>query len=302
MGIDQMNVWGWLMATVLLGALGLGLRQIAVLRRSLNQLRKPIQERPTITKNEIQLAQLEKLSAIGQLAAGVAHEINNPLGIILGFAQSLVKRLPPGDITEMPLKTIEREALRCRSLVQNLLTFSRFSKADHAPVDLNRIVETTAELARTQARVKQVDVKLDLTPELPRVVANATQIEQIIINMANNSFDAMPMGGTLTIRTSWLDDRLQSWVCLHISDTGSGIPAEIRSRIFEPFFTTKSAGQGTGLGLDLVQNIVRQHSALIDVQSRPGFTEFTIRFPAAKALAPELYNTAFQDADAGKKV
>lgn len=230
-------------------------------------------------KMERRLAQSEKMSAVGQLAAGVAHEINNPLGIILGFAQGMVRRLIPNDPNDLPIKTIEREAIRCKNLVQDLLTFSRASKTDREPLDLHKCIMTSVALIQTQARLNQVEVKCELAESLPHVLGNSNQIEQVIVNMASNAYDAMPKGGTLTIKTELMAGTPQSWVCLRISDNGTGIPKEIQSRIFEPFFTTKPVGKGTGLGLGMVYEIVKKHSGMIDLESRPGFTEFTVRFP-----------------------
>lgn len=231
-------------------------------------------------KLEQAVRQKEKMSAVGQLAAGVAHEINNPLGIILGFAQGMVKRLAGGDPNELPLKTIEREAVRCKNLVQDLLTFSRASQTEREPLDLNKVINAGLTLVHTQARLKQIDIRSELTEGLPRILGNANQIEQVILNIANNAIDAMPNGGVLRFKTELLQDTNRPWVCMRISDTGTGIPPEVLPRIFEPFFTTKPIGKGTGLGLGMVYEIVKKHSATIDVQSKAGFTEFVIRFPA----------------------
>jgi|GEM_PF-1453254 len=225
------------------------------------------------------IRQSEKMSAVGQLAAGVAHEINNPLGVILGFSQAVVRRLKADDPLEMPLKSIEKEAIRCKNLVQDLLTFSRISNIEREPVDLNRAVEGAFSLVAAQARIASVEVRKELGVGLPRIFGNHNQIQQIIINLANNAIDAMENKGVLTVKTSSLIEGPLSWVCLKISDTGAGIPPEIISKIFDPFFTTKGVGKGTGLGLSLVHEIIKKHSGTTDVQSRPGFTEFCIKFP-----------------------
>jgi PAS domain S-box-containing protein len=229
------------------------------------------------------IRQSEKMSAVGQLAAGVAHEINNPLGVILGFAQAVARRLAPNDPLELPLKSIEKEAVRCKNLVQDLLTFSRVSKTDREPLDINRAVEGALSLVNAQARMTHVKVCKELAPDLPRILGNLSQIQQVIINLANNALDAMGESGELTVRTEGLKEENLSWVRLIVADTGPGIPAEIQSRVFDPFFTTKPAGKGTGLGLSLVHEIVKKHSGAIDVQSRPGHTEFYIKFPVRAA-------------------
>lgn len=227
-------------------------------------------------KLESMVFQSEKLAAVGQLAAGVAHEINNPLGVIIGFVQSICRRIKPGDILEMPLKSIEREAIRCKDLVQDLLIFSRVDKGGHYPLDMNKTIEDALNLITAKCKVSNVEIQTKLFPEIPHISGNSNQIQQVIINLANNAIDAMPNGGMLEIST---EVKAQSWVYLKISDTGNGIPADIRSKIFEPFFTTKEVGKGTGLGLSLVYEIVKKHSGTIDLQSRPGFTEFCLKFP-----------------------
>ena len=222
----------------------------------------------------------EKMSAVGQLAAGVAHEINNPLGVILGYAQALTRRMTSSDDPlAIPLKSIEKEALRCKNLVQDLLTFSRVSKVEKEPTDLNKIVSAALSLINAQARMGQVAVVPSLAEGLPHFLGNPNQIQQVIINLATNAMDAMQNAGTLTVKTELREEGPLSWVCLRVSDTGSGVPAELLSRIFEPFFTTKAVGKGTGLGLSLVHEIVKKHSGMIDVESRPGFTEFCVKFP-----------------------
>jgi PAS domain S-box-containing protein len=245
-------------------------------------------------KMELIVRQSEKMSAVGQLAAGVAHEINNPLGVILGFAQALVRRLQANDPLEMPLKSIEREAVRCKNLVQDLLTFSRASKMEREPMQINRAVEGALSLISAQARMGRIEVKKDLAPDLPRIMANQNQLQQIIINLANNAMDAMSQEGVLTISTEHLREGALSWVCLKVLDTGSGIPADIQSRIFDPFFTTKPVGKGTGLGLSLVHEIVQKHSGSVEVHSRPGHTEFVIKFPVHSTDTPEIASSGGQ--------
>jgi PAS domain S-box-containing protein len=225
------------------------------------------------------IRQSDKMSAVGQLAAGVAHEINNPLGVILGFAQAALRRVKAGEVLEMPLKSIEKEALRCKELVQDLLTFSRISKVEREPMDLNKTIEGALSLISAQARMSRVEVRKELSKDLPRLLGNPNQIQQIIVNLANNALDAMGDQGVLTVRTENLRDGPLSWICLRIIDSGPGIPSEIVSRIFEPFFTTKPVGKGTGLGLSLIHEIVKKHSGTIDVKSQPGCTEFCVKFP-----------------------
>lgn len=231
-------------------------------------------------KMEKTVLQSEKMSAVGQLAAGVAHEINNPLGIILGFAQASVRRLQENDPLELPLKSIEKEAQRCKNLVQDLLTFSRVSKIEREPTDLNKAVESALSLVMTRAKMAGIAIKVELAHDLSRILGNANQIQQVVINLANNGLDATEKGGTVTVKTEALNEGPLAWACLRIIDTGAGIPTEIKNRIFEPFFTTKGIGKGTGLGLSMVHEIIKKHSGTIEVQSRPGCTEFLVKLPA----------------------
>ena len=228
---------------------------------------KEIESRRRLEKIALQS---EKLAAVGQLAAGVAHEINNPLGVILGFSQGMVKRLQPGDPQELPLKSIEREALRCKSLVQNLLTFSRQGKAEKEEININETIENALALVMAQTKVKDIQLIKELTTEIPRVFANRNQIQQVIVNLSNNAMDSMPSGGMLTVRTNLINLGGKPLVEIQVSDTGQGIPKEIQSSIFEPFFTTKEVGKGTGLGLSLIFEIIQKHAGQITVESQVG--------------------------------
>jgi signal transduction histidine kinase/HAMP domain-containing protein len=239
-------------------------------------------------KLEGMLLQSEKMSAVGQLAAGVAHEINNPLGIILGFAQSAVKKIKDDDPLALPLKTIEREAVRCKNLVQNLLVFSRTSKNDSFDkLNLNDAVESALSLILTQTNTRNVELVKKLGACIPDINANRTQLQQITLNLANNAIDAMPNGGTLTIGTS-LSDKRPGHVEIHVRDTGTGIPGELQKRVFEPFFTTKEVGKGTGLGLSLVYEMVQKHGGAIELESEEGKgAKFTVFLPVQPAPAQE---------------
>ena len=228
---------------------------------------------------EARMHQSEKLSAVGQLAAGVAHEINNPLGVILGFAQALAPQLRPDDGLELPIRSIEREALRCKALVQNLLTFARTDPSERVSLDLSEAVEQALVLIAPQARMSKASISTDLARDLPSVLGNKNELEQVVINLAKNALDAMPPGGVLALSTSRLDRAAGSWVCLRVVDGGTGIPSAVLSRIFDPVFTTKAVGQGTGLGLSLVNEIIQKHSGEISVESRPGRTEFLVKLP-----------------------
>lgn len=223
--------------------------------------------------------QSEKLSAVGRLAAGVAHELNNPLSTILGYIQDITESLPEGE--ESPFRSVEREALRCRRLVGELLTFSRASQGESEDVDPAEVIRDSVALIQTKARLCRVEVKSALAPDLPAVRGNRNQLQQALVNLAANALDAMPDGGTLALSADRLAEPEGDWLLLRVADTGSGIPGEVLPHIFEPFFTTKPVGQGTGLGLALVHEIVQKHGGTIDVLSRPGATEFRLRLPAS---------------------
>lgn len=225
--------------------------------------------------------QAQKMGAVGQLAAGVAHEINNPLGIILGFAQHLSKQIQKGDPLSMPIQSIERETIRCKELVQQLLVFSRKAKDEHKEeIDLNDTINHALTLVEIQTKTHNVELIKDFTSALPRMMANKTHIQQIVINLANNSIDAMPKGGKLTIQTRKVRAGGKDYAQIDLEDTGQGMPPEIQKRIFEPFFTTKGVGKGTGLGLSLVYEIVQKNGGKITLESAVGRgTVFHIRWP-----------------------
>ena len=225
------------------------------------------------------LSQSEKMSAVGQLAAGVAHEINNPLGVILGFAQAMASELPAGGMRSLPIKSIEREALRCKALVQSLLTFSRTAPPDRVALDINETVAQALTLIEPSAKIVRVAVSTSFAKGLPLVLGNKCQFEQVIMNLAKNALDAMPNGGSLTLSSELVESSPHSWVYLRFVDDGTGIPPGVLSKIFDPFFTTKPLGQGTGLGLSLVSEIMQKHSGMVLVESRPGRTEFTLKLP-----------------------
>jgi PAS domain S-box-containing protein len=226
-----------------------------------------------------QLAQSGKLSAVGQLAAGVAHEINNPLGIILGFAHGVAGRIKEDDPFFMPLKSIEREAVRCKNLVQNLLVFSRQGGQGTEELDVDEVVENALLLVQTQTSVNAVELIRELGSR-GRIMGSRTQIQQIIINLCNNAVDAMPKGGKLTVRTRLEVKGKNTRVVLEVQDSGTGITEAVKRRLFEPFFTTKEPGKGTGLGLSLIHGIVEKHHGTIDVESAVNKgTAFIVRLP-----------------------
>jgi signal transduction histidine kinase len=221
-----------------------------------------------------QVQRTQTMSAVGQLAAGVAHEINNPLCVILGFAQTMQRRASADHRDAEAIGHIAREALRCRNLVHDLLTFSRVGAPERQPMCLNAAVDGSLSLVQAYARTRHVEVRAALETPPPAILGQPNQIQQVVINLATNGIDAMPQGGVLTIATL----RHEGAVLLSVRDTGGGIPPEVLPRIFEPFFTTKDPGRGTGLGLSMAYEIAVRHGGTIDVSSRPGQTELRVRF------------------------
>jgi len=229
---------------------------------------------------EERLIQTEKMSAMGRIAAGVAHEINNPLGLILGFAQSALQKGIADANLEYALNTIQSEAIRCKNCVQYVLSFSRHGGADQELVDMNAAIQGTLTLVEAQAKVHHVKLTLELAPALPLVRGNKNHFQQIVINLANNAVDAMDKGGELKIITDIQLVEGSRFVRVRVSDTGHGINPETLSRIYDPFFTTKPVGHGTGLGLNMVNELVKKHSGRIHVDSHPGKTVFQVMFAA----------------------
>lgn len=234
-----------------------------------------------LKETQMKLIQSDKMAAIGQLAGGISHEINNPMGVILGFAQSIMKRIEQNNPLYMPLSSIEREAVRCKNLVQSLLTFSRTSGIAKTSMEINQTIEETLVLIEHQAKIQNVEIIKKFAPDLPVIIANRNQIQQVLMNLSTNAFDAMPQGGKLEISTELVKgENGKSEIEIKVSDTGAGIPEEIKHRIFEPFFTTKEPGKGTGLGLSLCYEIVQKHNGTIDFESeKDKGTTFTIRLP-----------------------
>ncbi len=243
------------------------------------ELEQRVQERTReLERARDQLVQSEKLAAIGQLAAGVAHEINNPIGVMLGFSQVLLKRTTEADPMYKPLATIEREGLRCKKIVQNLLDFARHNKPNPEQSDINQLIDDALALVEHQISNAAVRLVKTYSPGLPRVLADANQIQQVFLNILMNAYQEMSDGGELKIVTHQEGD----YVYAVFSDSGPGISAENLKHIFEPFFTTKEVGKGTGLGLSVSYGIVEQHGGTIQVQSdgKAGAT-FTVNLPVA---------------------
>jgi two-component system NtrC family sensor kinase len=221
------------------------------------------------------------------LAAGVAHEVNNPLGGILALTGLTVEDMPKDDPKRENLEEVIRQTERCRDIVKGLLEFSRQSKGNTEAVDLNKVLEETLSLIGKQALFFNINLDCQLEPELPPVVADRSQFQQVFINILMNAVQAMNERGTITIKTR--HKSADNSVEVAISDTGKGIPPEDIGRIFDPFFTTKAGGHGTGLGLSIAYGIVTTHGGHISVQSEVGKgSTFTIRVPVAVPVKSEL--------------
>jgi signal transduction histidine kinase len=228
---------------------------------------------------ETQLAQAEKLSSIGLLAAGVAHEVNTPLTVISTQAQMLAKQLPPEDRSSKAVEKIIRQTFRASEIVNSLLNFSRTKGATFTAVELNRIISETLVLLDHQIKTTQIEVETHLEPGLPPINGNSDRLQQVFLNLFLNAKDAMPNGGRLRI-TSWAED---GRVRIDIRDSGVGIAPEHLPRIYDPFFTTKAPGGGTGLGLAVSYGIIHEHSGTIHAESRPGAgTRFELEFPVLR--------------------
>lgn len=217
-------------------------------------------------KLEMQLRHSERLAFVGELSAGIAHELNEPLGRILGFAQLVKKTGGLNEQQDSDMDRIIKASLYTREIIKKLMIFSRQMPRQIVPVDINAIVSNILYFidVRYQSRGIQILEKLDKS--LPVIEADSVQISQVLVNLMTNAIHAMPNGGKITVATK----RKDGHVSLIVSDTGSGMTSEVRKKIFEPFFTTKPVGQGTGLGLSVVIGIVEEHKGRIAVSSVPG--------------------------------
>lgn len=225
---------------------------------------------------QAQLRHADRLATIGQLAAGVAHELNEPLGSILGFAQLMQKAPDLPQAAAKDLEKIVKASLHAREVIHKLLVFSRQKPPVKVRVNLNRVVSDGKYFLESRCARAGITLCPVLAPDLPEIPADASQLHQAVVNLVVNSIQAMPDGGTLTIKTQAGTD----WVSLSVQDTGAGMTDEVREKVFTPFFTTKDVDQGTGLGLAVVHGIVTSHGGSVRVESAPGKGAlFEIRLP-----------------------
>src|ERR1700691_3758093 len=228
---------------------------------------------------EDQMVQTEKLTSLGLLAAGVAHEVNTPLAVISNYIQMLAKQIPADDPRQKTIERIVKQTFRASEIVNNLLNFSRTGAAEFVEVDINSVLEETLTLVQHPFKTAQVNVIKNYKETLPPVLGSITRLQQVFLNLFMNARDAMPQGGLLEVRTGAQNGSVE----IEVTDTGSGISPEHLHRIFDPFFTTKATGRGTGLGLSVSYGIIKEHAGKVDVRSTPGKgTSFRLEFPVAR--------------------
>ncbi len=245
---------------------------------------RDIQERHQMQE---QMAQADRLASIGQLSSGVAHEINNPLGVILGYTQLMLRSEPRDSERFKDLKTIEKHVRHCKSIVEDLLNFARRAEPKKEKVDIHRTIEDVLGFIRQNAGSNRVVFRTDFDRRIPPVVLDEKKIKQVLINLLMNARHAVGAQGTIRVSTAWQapDGRLE----IIVADDGYGIEEKHLKHIFDPFFTTKTTGEGTGLGLSLSYGIVKKHGGEIRVASRPGEgSTFTVVLPAQEKHTGEI--------------
>jgi len=280
------------------------------LARVFNQMTENLQEsRARLETTQAQLLQSEKLSAVGEFVAGVAHELNNPLTAVIGYSEML-KAADLGENYRRHSEMIFKSAQRCQRIVQQLLSFARPQKPERKPVSLNSLIASVLEIVNYTLRTSNIELVPQLDAKLPLVMADATQIQQVLLNVLNNAYQAIEAqgrpGGQIKISTETAGGRAR----ILIQDNGPGIPEEVLPRIFNPFFTTKGVGKGTGLGLSLCYGIIKEHGGTITPVSRYGEgATFIIELPVSEiprdmTTAPESPETRLTDSreGAGRRV
>ncbi len=237
-------------------------------------------------KMEEQMSHTEKLASMGTLAAGVAHEINNPLAIILGFTDLLLEKAATGSEEHDILTTIERQATNAKRVVENLLSFARHKEYKEEEIDFNKNIETVLAVMRNTLLLNRISVDQYMQDDLPAIKVDSGELQQVFFNIINNAIYAMKDGGVLTIITKAFNNQVE----IRFADTGPGIKKEYRTRIFDPLFTTKEVGKGTGLGLSVSYGIITKHGGSITFEtktkeeSEETGTTFIITLPVAKAV------------------
>lgn len=229
---------------------------------------------------ENRLVQAAKLAAVGEMAAGIAHELNNPLTSVTGFVELALDSLPEESQARQDLEIVMREAMRARDVVRRLLDFARQGESTRARASLNEVIEDVVALSRHLIHTSGVELELELEESLPWVLVDPNQMKQVLLNLVHNALQAMPSGGEMRILSRSASRAGRDWIVISVCDTGVGIPQAEQARIFEPFYTTKGDQGGTGLGLSVTYGIVTDHAGLIEVQSEPGAgSVFTVWLP-----------------------
>jgi two-component system NtrC family sensor kinase len=263
-----------------------GKGELAVLGQSFNSMVE------TLHQTQQELLHKERLASMGQLAAGVAHEINNPLGTILLFSDVMYKEAAEDDLRRDDLKMIINETTRCKNIVADLLNFARQQEVLAQETDVHALLEQVIERISSQPVFEEVEIVRQFSPDLPIIQADPAQLQQVFVNLLNNAAEAMEGGGSITLATRPVNSQS---VEIKVSDTGCGIPEENLGKLFTPFFTTKALGRGTGLGLSIVYGIIKMHRGQIAVQSQVGQgTTFTLTLPVrlpSGQLAPTNVST-----------
>lgn len=255
--------------------------EMSELARSFNRMASELHRREeALRQAQAALIQSEKMAAFGQLSAGIAHEVKNPLAGILGYVQLAIRKVDKESPVYRHLSLIEKETKRCKNIIDNLMKFARQEAVEMRSTDLNQTVEEACVIVDHQLGLHRVHLQKELGADLPPFMGNANQIEQVLVNLMINADQAMEeQGGTVTITTRLADENTLE---IRVRDTGPGIPDEFKANLFEPFFTTKPAGKGTGLGLAVSYGIVRDHHGEIRVEGTEGKGAcFIITLPAA---------------------
>lgn len=255
--------------------------EIGDMAQSFNQMAEGLDSRERELKaSQAALIQSEKMAAFGQLGAGIAHEIKNPLAGIIGLSQLLLRKVEKDGPLYDNLVMIEKEARRSKSITENLLRFARQEKVVFTTIDLNAVVTESAAIVDHQLGIHQIRLNKELAPSLPQIVGNANQLQQVLMNIMINAQQAMEGSpGSVTLSTRLMNAET---IELRVTDTGPGIPEDIQAKIFEPFFTTKPAGKGTGLGLSVSYGIIKEHRGDVRIESAHGKgTAFIISLPTA---------------------
>jgi len=250
-----------------------------MLDEAFNYMSKSLKDQnERLHKAHLQLAGAEKLTALGEMASGVAHEVNNPLGGILLYANLVLEDIPEDSPARENMQKIIYQTNRCKEIVQSLLDFARTPTGDMVPLKINNVVNTSLNLIKQQAMFHDIEIKISLAENLPEIIGDRARLEEVFLNLFINAADAMNGKGLLTITTKLTSNNS---IKVLVSDTGEGIDQEHLQHIFEPFFTTKEPGKGTGLGLSIVYGIIKKHNGLIEAESEPGKgTTFIISLPS----------------------